>query len=360
MKQITTLLCMNPEPCAGPDLHNAVNAQLPDTETALRRNPVNFDSEGHHLAPNGKVSNLPYELWLAARTPAFREWFGEWEHTCRISKWLANDNALTITPDAYSGLYELNWRSAKKYALDNLRGQYTVQDNGAVIALTRKGISEVISENMGSELGLKLIAYIPDIIRNSIFIYTEKNQKDKNTFDFFEYYLTDIKTEGIRYTVKSAVGVKDERRYYTFNLSEIKDKGAFINPRPVSDIQPGRPTSQGSLSDIKDTRLLSILQADSSKAVDENGEPEVVHHFSLYDNSHSRVNMEDIHTDAFLNLRHPVRNNAEADGEISAMRDIFACGKYDGAITIDRRTGERKYIVLNSDQILSADSLCVR
>ena len=70
--------------------------------------------------------------------------------------------------------------------------------------------------------------------------------------------------------------------------------------------------------------------------------------------------MEDIHADAFLNLRHPVRNNAAADGGLSAMRDIFADRKYDGAITIDRRTGERKYIVLNSDQIMSADSLCVR
>ncbi|MBO8469867.1 MAG: hypothetical protein IAA72_08800 [Spirochaetes bacterium] len=262
--------------------------QYQETEAELKANPANFDSEGRHLAPNGKPSNLSYEQWVTVRTPAFKRWFGDWEHAYRINKWLSNENVLAIDPDKYSGLYELNWRSAKRYALDNLRGQYKVDDNGAVIELTRDGVSEIISENMGSELGLKLIAHLPNIIENSIFVYAEENQKSKNTFDYYEYYLTDISVDSKNYVVKSAVGVRNGRRYYTFNLSEIKDKGAFINSRPVSDIQPGRPTSQGSLSDIKDTRLLSILQADSSKMVDENGEPLVVYHgtaseFSIFD-----------------------------------------------------------------------------
>lgn len=253
-----------------------------NTENRLRADASNFDSEGRHLAPNGKPSNLSYEQWVTVRTPAFKRWFGDWEHAYRINKWLSNENVLAIDPDKYSGLYELNWRSAKRYALDNLRGQYKVDDNGAVIELTRDGVSEIISENMGSELGLKLITYIPDIIKNSTFVYAEENQKSKNTFDYYEYYLTDISVDSKNYIVKSAVGVRNGRRYYTFNLSEIKDKGAFIDSRPVSDIQPGRPTSQGSLPDIKDTRLLSILQADSSKVVDENGEPLIVYHGSKW------------------------------------------------------------------------------
>lgn len=253
-----------------------------NTEDRLRADASNFDSEGRHLAPNGKPSNLSYEQWVTVRTPAFKRWFGDWEHAYRIKKWLSNENVLAIDSDKYSGLYELNWRSAKRYALDNLRGQYKVDDNGAVIELTRDGVSETISENMGSELGLRLITYIPDIIKNSIFVYAEENQKSKNTFDYYEYYLTDISVDSKNYVVKSAVGVRNGRRYYTFNLSEIKDKGAFIDSRPVSDIQPGRPTSQGSLPDIKDTRLLSILQADSSKVVDENGEPLVVYHGSKW------------------------------------------------------------------------------
>lgn len=322
--------------------------QYQTTEERLKTDPANFNSEGHHLAPNGKSSNLSYEQWVTVRTPAFKEWFGDWEHAYRISKWLSNDNVLTIDPNAHSGLYELNWKSAKRYALDNLRGQYRVDDNGAVIELTRDGVSEIISENMGSELGLKLVAYIPDIIKNSIFVYAEENQKAKKSFDYYEYYLTDIDVDGNSYVVKSAVGVRKGRRYYTFNLSEVKDKGAFINSRPVSDIQPGRPTSQGSLSDIKDTRLLSILQADSSKVVDENGEPMVVYHgtaaspFRVFDVSgigswftSSREAAESYGPDVypvFLNMRNPAETDAMGNGaddlysDLGFKADVYAIG----------------------------------
>ena len=30
-------------------------------------------------APNGKTTNLTEDQWLAVRTPAFKEWFGDWE-----------------------------------------------------------------------------------------------------------------------------------------------------------------------------------------------------------------------------------------------------------------------------------------
>ena len=31
-------------------------------------------------APNGKDTNLTEDQWLAVRTPAFKEWFGDWEN----------------------------------------------------------------------------------------------------------------------------------------------------------------------------------------------------------------------------------------------------------------------------------------
>ena len=52
--------------------------QYQETEAELKANPANFDSEGHHLAPNGKRSNLSYEQWVTVRTPSFIRWFGDW------------------------------------------------------------------------------------------------------------------------------------------------------------------------------------------------------------------------------------------------------------------------------------------
>ena len=31
-------------------------------------------------APNGQDTNLTEDQWLAVRTPAFKEWFGDWEN----------------------------------------------------------------------------------------------------------------------------------------------------------------------------------------------------------------------------------------------------------------------------------------
>jgi hypothetical protein len=39
-----------------------------------------FESQEKLLAPNGKVSNLPENLWRLVRTPQFKQWFGDWEN----------------------------------------------------------------------------------------------------------------------------------------------------------------------------------------------------------------------------------------------------------------------------------------
>ena len=40
---------------------------------------ANRDSEGHLLAPNGKVSNINEKQYALVRTKAFKRWFGDWE-----------------------------------------------------------------------------------------------------------------------------------------------------------------------------------------------------------------------------------------------------------------------------------------
>lgn len=52
--------------------------QWTDTESKLRMDSSNFDSEGNHLAPNGKKSNLSYFQWVQVRTQNFINWFGDW------------------------------------------------------------------------------------------------------------------------------------------------------------------------------------------------------------------------------------------------------------------------------------------
>jgi hypothetical protein len=41
---------------------------------------LEYNSNGKHLAPNGKPSNLTEQQAKIVRTPAFKKWFGDWEN----------------------------------------------------------------------------------------------------------------------------------------------------------------------------------------------------------------------------------------------------------------------------------------
>ena len=68
-----------------------------------------------------------------------------------------------------------------------------------------------------------------------------------------------------------------QNKYYDHSLTEI-EKGKLIDE--VGALSPTLPSSnQSTLSTIKDTKLVSLLQVgEVSKVVDENGEPLVVYH----------------------------------------------------------------------------------
>lgn len=50
------------------------------------------DSEGHLLAPNGKVSNLTERQYAQVRTKAFKDWFGDWENDPKNASKVVDEN----------------------------------------------------------------------------------------------------------------------------------------------------------------------------------------------------------------------------------------------------------------------------
>lgn len=97
----------------------------------------------------------------------------------------------------------------------------------------------------------------------------------------FLYYFCYCKIGGVDYTVKAIIANQNNgERYYDHKLTEI-EKGKLLSIVPT--IQKAGIENNSPLSTVKDIRLLSILQTNSSKVVDENGEPLVVYHGSLND-----------------------------------------------------------------------------
>ena len=84
-----------------------------------------------------------------------------------------------------------------------------------------------------------------------------------------------MKIGGVDYTAKLVVGVKDGESYYDHSLTEI-EKNNLIDL--TDGVKADVSGNEAAPFTSKDKRLLSILQTDCSKVVDENGEPMVVYH----------------------------------------------------------------------------------
>jgi hypothetical protein len=244
-------------------------------------------ADGSYMkAPNGKATRLTGRQWAQVRTRAFKDWFGDWEKALRVEK-LRKSKPVKITGEEYKGKYDLNRNDAQKWIKANLRGKYTNRDTGETIELRKDGAQKVTSHSMGNEAHLKSIAVIPQLIENSIFIDELPNEKGNGKYDSYRYYVCGLNIGGVDYTAKVTIGVKGASKYYDHSLTEI-GKGTLIDNidalTPTFDADKNASVSAG-----KDTKLVSILQVESSKVVDGNGEPLVVYHgsrtgnFSVFD-----------------------------------------------------------------------------
>lgn len=234
-------------------------------------------------APNGKPTNLNERQWAQVRTRAFKKWFGDWEKAARIEK-LRRSEPVIISGQEHEGKYELNRESAKAWMKDNLRGSYENEDTKTVITIGRKGVNKVTSHSMGSEAHLKSIAAIPEMLKKAIFITREQATKAGAQYPEYEYYVVGIKIGDVDYTAKVTIGVDENgNKFYDHALTEI-EKGKLLDQKNGQAASPGFISTEinPSVTNGKDTKLFSILQTNSSKIVDENGEPKVVYHGSPY------------------------------------------------------------------------------
>ena len=259
------------------------------------------ESGTYMKAPNGKPTRLTEKQWAQVRTKAFKSWFGDWEKAARIEK-LRKSEPVEITGEEYKGKYELNRDSAKAWIKDNLRGEYTIADTGEKIAIGRKGINKVTSHSMGNEAHLKSLIAVPKMLEQSVFITEEKADKLNAQYPTYRYYVVGLNIAGVDYTAKLTIGVDENgNKYYDHALTEI-EKGKLLDQINGQAVDNGFMSTGAepnpSVTDSKDTKLVSILQTNSSKFVDENGEPMVFYHntnnnFSVFDSKRNGT-----HTDA--------------------------------------------------------------
>ena len=206
-----------------------------------------------------------------------------------------------------------------------------------------------------NEAHLKSAAYIPDMIEHAVFISEEKNTKDKTFFDSYRYYVVGLNMGGVDYTAKIVIGVKNGEAYYDHSLTEI-EKSSLIES--IDPINTGFADNKAAVSAIKDKRLSSILQTNSSKVVDENGEPLVVYRGTVDDEAtragKAGKRTYDSDLSAFTVFKR-VNDSVRSSGELSNLdkrnvSDYVAFLNLRNPLVIDAKGAYSAHIEFNGDE----------
>ena len=203
----------------------------------------------------------------------FWRWFSDSEKAKRIEK-LKNSSPVELSYSNEKSLPEFRKETFEK--AKELRGKYINKDTGRNIEVNRNSLREV-SFHSFNEVDVASLFFIPDFIENAILIEADVKPEKSTKHDIksFDYFVLEAKINGEDYTVRVTISNKlNGESYYDHGLTKI-EKGKLLS---IGRITNTLTTQELPLSDIKDKRLLSILQVNTSKIVDEQGKPMVLYH----------------------------------------------------------------------------------
>lgn len=250
-------------------------------------------------APNGKDTNLNEEQWLMVRTSNFKKWFGDW------MKAFTTVNVISSTSKVKFNLKQRE-SVAKKEIVDWARKNGVIktlsnEESGGKgeIHIAPKSIEKIVDDvyNIKDEylqqLSLNLLLKLEDLVRESKLGESHvgyKKGKDgirkpenglEDGITILRYFGA-VDIDGKIYRAKTTIKRTDYKNYqkvYTYEITKIE-----LFDGETAGEKSNSPTSNNS---ITFANLLKGIESDykngekilnSSKIVDENGEPRVVYH----------------------------------------------------------------------------------
>ena len=210
--------------------------------------------------------------------------FGDWEKASRLQKLseapsiIKNGRVIIegedVTEEVNNFRNDEDNKVLRIFAKDigrSVKGTYHNDDLDIDVVLSMGNIDEIKNHHMAMSGHLEAIQYIPDIIKQGIYIAEEPNEdKTKHpNIEKYKYFVSTLKIDGVDYTCKSAIGVdKDGNHYYDQRLSQI-EKGLLLDN--LSQLM-SRGKSEQSLLNY-DKRLLRICQCPQSLYLDKELKP---------------------------------------------------------------------------------------
>jgi hypothetical protein len=227
--------------------------------------------------PNGQPTNLNEKQWAQVRTKAFKKWFGDWEKAAR---------AKMIKMLAPVKLFPMPKDKTPLDVYEGLRNGVNKHD-GCEVRFFKSAYKKVTKIGGVSE---RIIATLPNIFDNSVLAYTEEDNrgglqrkdgtihKTHPNLSEVRNYIGKVEVDGVVYYVRFTVNIQKNNNgihsYFATDINLYNENTAISLSE--SDLLGARVTNSG----IVDTKLEKFFESanNSSKVVDENGEPLVVYH----------------------------------------------------------------------------------
>ncbi len=251
-----------------------------DEVVARYTNADGTKKRGWMKAPNGQPTKLNERQWVLVRTPAFKEWFGDWE-AAELQKWLEGEPVASATGHEYENVARSDLEDAVVEFFKN-RGVSSAEnaDIGKV-NITRSGIHDSIFKGVG-RTKIAAFNYLPEIIANGRVVSNEQNWKERGYNS--AVIAAPISIGGTAHVAFVVVRrhSNGDNNFYLHEvglLDEIKKEAERLDDTGLSPDGAKVARPLGSLKSLA-KNLFAVKGA--SRAVDENGEPLVVYHGSRW------------------------------------------------------------------------------
>ena len=262
-------------------------------------------------APNGKKSNLNEKQWVQVRTKAFKKWFGDWELAARVI-------------NIVKGVKEHGFKSfneATEWAKENIVKTYNSEETGGKGeirisngAITKYLSNSAVAKSDNKDVHLSVLKILPEVIKESIdaeqhFDYKkgedgERRQENGENRDVVMHRLygaveIDGKIYRVKTTLKENIKTKETQKAYSYEVTKIELLAGQNEDVTKTSSRYSNNSITGAklLQDVEKSHKKGEKLLDSSKIVDENGEPKVVYHqtseqFYTFDIDKARKNSD--------------------------------------------------------------------
>ena len=218
-------------------------------------------------APNGKPTNLSERQWLQVRTKAFKEWFGDWEKANLFNRaniaWRDKDS---------KGKVVVSLSGKAKARFDELLGtdvkQFVITDDAIRHIKNKHGQNE---ESRGQRnLTPEDIVVIPYLVNNfdTMELNPSENDRMGNRAVEIRKRINGVSVVATIERGKNKEFLVTSYQFLKSDALDASEETPGLNVRNDSDIANVK----------KEIEAIKKAASNSSKVVDENGEPLVVYH----------------------------------------------------------------------------------